>query len=87
MLIEKCTALIVVAQIALLRPIRECAPTKPHVMSMVLANGFGRVLAILDSGPQEAVVPPNVIESLANGPRRPRCVELSWNASAMITSL
>ena len=33
-----------------------------HVMSMVLANGFGRVLAILDSGLQEAVVPPGVID-------------------------
>ena len=29
---------------------------------MVLANGFGRVLAIFDSGPQEAVVPPGVID-------------------------
>ena len=56
MLIEKRTAVIVVAQIALLRPIRESAPRMPHVMAIVLANGFGRVLAIYDSGPQEAVV-------------------------------
>ena len=62
MLIEKRTALIVVAQIALLRPIREGAARMHHVMSMVLANGFGRVLAVFDSGPQEAVVPPGVID-------------------------
>ena len=61
MLIEKRTAL-VVEQIALLRPIRESAPRMPHVMSMVLANGFGRVLAVFDRGPQEAVVPPGVID-------------------------
>ena len=46
MLIEKRSALIVVAQIALLRPICEGAPRMPYVMSMVLANGFGRVLTI-----------------------------------------
>ena len=62
MLIEKRTALIVVAQIALLRQIREGAPRMPHVMSMVLAIGFGRVLAVFDNGPQEAVVPPGVID-------------------------
>ena len=62
MLIEKRTALIAVAQIALLRPIREGAPRMPHVMSIVFANGFGRVLAVFDSGPQEAVVPPGVID-------------------------
>ena len=61
-LIEKRTALIVVAQIAFLRPIREGAPRMPHVMPMVLANGFRRVLAVFDSGLQEAVVPPGVID-------------------------
>ena len=61
MLIEKGTALIVVAQIAILRPIREGAPRMPHVLSMVLANGFGGVLAVFDSGPKEAMVPPGVI--------------------------
>ena len=30
-------------------------------MSIVLANGFGRVLVVFESGPQEAVVPPGVI--------------------------
>ena len=60
MLIEKRTALIVVAQIALLRPVGEGAQKMPRVMSMVLANGFGRVLTVFDSGPQEAVVPPRV---------------------------
>ena len=54
MLIEKRTALIVVGQIAILRPIREGALRMPQVLSMVLANGFGRILAIFDSGPQEA---------------------------------
>ena len=62
MLIEKRIALIVVAQIALLRPIREGAPRMPHVMSMVLANGFGRVFVVFDSDPREAVVPPGVID-------------------------
>ena len=41
MLIEKRTALIVVAQIALLRPRFEGGPRKPYVISLVLANGFG----------------------------------------------
>ena len=62
MLIEIRTALLVVAQIAVFRPIREGAPRMPHVMSMVLANGSGRVLAVFDSGPQEVVVPPGVID-------------------------
>ena len=51
MLIEKRPALIVVSQIAILRPICEGAPKMPHVMSMVFANGFGRGFAIFDSGP------------------------------------
>ena len=34
----------------------------PHVVAMVLANRFGRVLAIYDAGPQEAVVSPDVID-------------------------
>ena len=38
MLIEKRTALIVIAQIALLRLILEGALRYPHVVSMVLAN-------------------------------------------------
>ena len=62
MLIENRTALIVVTPIALFRPIRKGAPRMPHVMSIILANGFGRLLAIFDSGPQEAVVPPGVID-------------------------
>ena len=62
MLIEKRTVLIVVAQIALLKPIHEGAPRMLHVMSMVLANGFTRVLAVFGSGPQEAVVSPGVID-------------------------
>ena len=62
MLIEKRTALIVVAQIALLRPRLEGGPRKPYVISLVLANGFGRVLAIFESGPQEAVMPAGVID-------------------------
>ena len=62
MLIELRTALIVVAQIALLRPIREGALRMPLVMSMVFANRFGRVLAVFDSGPQEAVFLPSVID-------------------------
>ena len=57
MLIEKRTALIVVAKIALLRPICEGGPRMPHVMSMVLANGLGLVIAAFDSGSQDAVVP------------------------------
>ena len=31
-------------------------------MAMVLANGFGRVLAVFDSRLQETVVPPGVID-------------------------
>lgn len=58
-LFEKRTALIVVASIALLRPVRESAPRMPHVMTFLLANGLGRVLAVFDSSPQDgAAVPP-----------------------------
>ena len=46
------SALITVARIAFLRPIREGAPKLPHVMTLVLANGYGRILAVFDSGPQ-----------------------------------
>ena len=49
MLVAIRTALIVVAQIDLLQLIRECTPRMPHVMSMVLADGFRRVLPIFDS--------------------------------------
>ena len=62
MLIEKRTALIVVAQIAFFRPIRKGAPKMPHVMSIVLANCFGRVLVVFDNSFQEAIVPPCVID-------------------------
>ena len=62
MLIEKRPALIVVAQIDIFRPIRESAPRMPLVLSMVLANGFGRVPAIFDSGTQEVVLPPGLID-------------------------
>ena len=62
MLIEKRTTRILIAHIALLRPIREDALRMLHVMSMVLANRFKRVLAVFDSGPQEAVAPANVID-------------------------
>ena len=62
MFIEKRTALIVVAKIALLRPRLEGGPRKPYVISLVLANGFGRVLTIFDSGPKEAVIPAGVID-------------------------
>ena len=82
MVIEKRTALIVVAQIALLWPIHEGPPRMPHVMSMVFANGLGRDLAIFDSYPQEAVVPPGVIDLMADKPRQSTCAELSWSASA-----
>ena len=49
MLIEKLTALLVVAQIALIRPITEGVPRMPHLMSMVLANGLGRVFAAFNN--------------------------------------
>ena len=62
MLIEKRTALIVVAQIAFLRPICKGSSRMPHVMSLFFANGFWRFLAIFDTGPQEAVVSPGVID-------------------------
>ena len=62
MLIEKRTALIVVALIALLRPIRKGAPRMPHVMSIIFANKFGRVLDVCDSGPQETEKQPCVID-------------------------
>ena len=62
MLTEKRTALIVVAQISLLRPMLESGSRKPYVISLVLTNGFGRVLAIFDSGLQEAVMPAGVID-------------------------
>ena len=62
MLIEKRTGLIVVAQIALLRPRLEGGQRKPYVISLVLANKFGRVLTVFDSGPQEAVMPAGVID-------------------------
>ena len=62
MLFEKRTALIVVAQIALFRPRLDSGPHKPYVIPLVLANGFGRVLAIFDSSPQEAVMPVGVID-------------------------
>ena len=62
MLIAKRSALIVVAHIALLRPICESAPRMPNVMSMVLANGFGRVLAVFYSSFEKAVVPFGVID-------------------------
>lgn len=57
--IEKRTALIVVASIALHRPAHDGAPRIFHVMTLLLANGFGRVFPVLDSGPQDKVaVPP-----------------------------
>lgn len=62
MLINKRTALIIVAQIVLLWPIRECAPSMLHVMLMVFANEFERIRAVFDSGPQEAVMPPGMID-------------------------
>lgn len=47
----------------------------PYVMSMVLADGFGRVLFIFESGVQKSVVMPGVIDfggkrSSANDMRR-----------------
>ena len=49
MLIQKRTALIVVAHIVFFRPFRECDLRMPYVMSMVFTNKFGRVFAIFDS--------------------------------------
>ena len=51
--IEICTALIVVARIGLLRQIRDGASRLPFVATLLLANGFGSVLAVCDSGPQD----------------------------------
>ena len=45
-------ALITVAPIAFLRPICEGAPKLSHVMTLVVANGYGRILAVFDSGSQ-----------------------------------
>ena len=57
------SALITVAQIAFLRPIREGAPKLPHVMTQVLANGYGRILAVFDSGHQlGATMPVGVMD-------------------------
>ena len=57
------TALIVVARIGLLRPIRDGAPRLPFVATQLLANGFNRVLAVFDSGPQDgAALPPCVVD-------------------------
>ena len=80
MLIEKRTALIVVAQIALLRPRLEGGHQKPYVISLVLANGFGRVLAIFDSGPQEAVMPAGVSDHENGTPQSTRCARRSSSA-------
>ena len=61
--IEVRTALIVVASIGLLRPIREGAPRLPFVATLLLANGYGRVLAVFESGPQDgAALPPGVVD-------------------------
>ena len=47
----------------MLRPIRAGTPRMPHVMTLVLANGYGRVLAVYDSGPQDgATGPPGVMD-------------------------
>ena len=80
MLIEKRTELIVVAQIALLRPRLEGGHQKPYVISLVLANGFGRVLAIFDSGPQEAVMPAGVSDHENGTPQSTRCARRSSSA-------
>ena len=59
--IEVRTALIVVARIGFLRPIRDGAQRLPFVATVLLANGFGRVLAVFDSGFQDgAALPPGV---------------------------
>ena len=62
-LIEVRTALIVVARIGLLRPIREGAPGLPFVATLLLAYGYGRVLAVFDNGPKDgAALPPGVVD-------------------------
>ena len=55
--------LIVVAHIGRLRPIREGAPRLPFMATLLLANGYGRVLAVFDSGAQDgAALPPGVVD-------------------------
>ena len=60
--VELSSAIIVVARVAMLRPIRAGTPRMPHVMTLVLANYYGRLLAVYDSGPQDgATVYPGVV--------------------------
>ena len=60
--IVKRTALIVVAQIDFFRPSLEGGPRKPYAILLVLANEFGRMVAIFDSGPHEPVMLVGVID-------------------------
>ena len=48
-MIDFCSALTVVARIGLLRLIRDGASRLPFVATLLLANNFGRVLAVFDS--------------------------------------
>ena len=56
------SGLILVSRIALLKPTADRPFHKPHVMTLILANGYGRPLAICDSGPQNAIMPAGVID-------------------------
>ena len=56
------SGLILVSRIALLKPTTERPFHKPHVMTLILANGYGRPIAICDSGPQNAIMPAGVID-------------------------
>ena len=54
--------LVVVSRIALLKPTTARPHYKPHVVTLVLANGFGRPIVICDSGPQDALIPAGVVD-------------------------
>lgn len=58
LLIEVCSALIVVTLIGLLRPIRDGARRLPFVATLLLADSCGCVLVIFDSNFKDGVALP-----------------------------
>ena len=48
--IIKCTVIINIAQVVLFRPNRESDQINSHVITLVLANGFGHVLVVHNNG-------------------------------------
>ena len=59
LLIEDYSVFIAVARVGRLRLNRDFAPRQPFVAILLLDNGLGPVIAVIDSGPQNgAVLPP-----------------------------